>query len=109
MAERTHAEILVDRSNATGVWRRWHIALRVFVVIVGGYAATAALVAGVARVLPVAGLARSEAVALASMCGFVFYLALLIWGFSRRRLMRLVLGLALAGGFGLALMLATGR
>ena len=72
MAERTHAEILVDRSNATGVWRRWHIALRVFVVIVGGYAATAALVAGVARVLPVAGLARSEAVALASMCGFVF-------------------------------------
>ena len=76
-----------------------------FVVIVGGYAATAALVAGVARVLPVAGLARSEAVALASMCGFVFYLALLIWGFSRRRLMRLVLGLALAGGFGLALML----
>jgi hypothetical protein len=82
--------------------------LRLLILIVGGYAAASALVAGVARTLPMAGLARSEAVALASMCGFGVYLALLIWGFSRTQLMRLALGFALVGGFGLALMLAMG-
>jgi hypothetical protein len=109
MAERTHAENFDHQGNAASALRRWHVALRVLVVIVGGYAAAAALVAGVARVLPITGLARSEAVALASMCGFVFYLALLVWGFSHRHLVRLVFGLALAGGVGLALMFVAGR
>jgi hypothetical protein len=105
MAERAQANIPVDQRNATGAWRRWNIALRLFVVIVGGYGAALALVGGVARALPVTGLARSEAAVLASMCGLVFYLLLLVWGFSRRRLTHLVLELALAGGFGRALML----
>jgi hypothetical protein len=105
MAEPT----LANHVNATGAWRWWHIVVRLLVVIVGGYAAASALVAGAARALPVTGLARSEAVVLASMCGFAVYLALLIWGFSRRQLVQLVLGLALTGGLGLALLLATGK
>jgi hypothetical protein len=109
MAERAQATIPIDQRNAAGAWRWWHIALRLLVVIVGGYVAASALVAGLAGALPVTGLARSEAVVLASMCGFAFYLALLVWGFSRQRLTHLALGLALAGSFGLALMLATGR
>jgi hypothetical protein len=109
MAEGTRANIIVDQRHVTSAWRWWHVALRLLVLIFGGYAAASALVAGIARTLPLAGLARSEAVALASMSGFVFYLALLVWGFSRRRLAHLVLGFALAGGFGLTLMLAMGR
>jgi hypothetical protein len=109
MAEPAQANILTDHVNAAGAWRWWHVLLRLFVVIVGGYAAASALVAGAARALPITGLARSEAVLLASMCGFVVYLALLVWGFSRRRLVHLVLGLALTGGLGLALMLASGK
>ncbi|ABE64445.1 hypothetical protein Nham_3720 [Nitrobacter hamburgensis X14] len=101
MAERTS---IID--PATGARRWWLVALRLLVLIVGGYAAASALVAGTAHVLPATGLARSEAVALVSMCGFGFYLALLIWGFSQPHLTRLVLGFTLAGGFGLALMMA---
>lgn len=108
MAERAQAGI-PDRRYATGASRWWHVALRLVVVIIGGYAAASALVAGIARALPVTGLARSEAVVLVSMSGFVFYLALLVWGFSRRRLKHLVSGMALAGGFGLALMMAIGN
>ncbi len=108
MVERAQAGI-PDRRYATGALRRWHVALRLAVVIVGGYAAASALVAGMARALPVTGLARSEAVVLASAGGFVFYLALLVWGFSRRRLTHLVPGMALAGGFGLALLMAIGN
>jgi hypothetical protein len=106
MAERVSADTIVDRRDATGAWRWWQVAFYLLVLIVGGYAAASALVAGMARALPLAGLARSEAVALASMCGFVFYLALLIWGGAQRRIARLVIGLALAGGLGLALMFA---
>ena len=63
------------RSSATdrkGRW--WVISLRLLAVIGGGYAASSALVAGLARALPLLGFARSEAVVLASMLGFVIYL-----------------------------------
>ena len=75
---------------------------RVMLVIFGGYAAAAGFVAGASVALPLIGMARSEAVALASMLGFVVYLVLLLWGFAERRLWRLCLGLALlaGGGFG---------
>ena len=109
MAEGMQSNILVEQRAAAGAPRWWHAVLRLVVLIFGGYAAASALVAGVARALPLAGLARSEAVALASMLGFVFYLALLAWGFSRQRVTHLALGFALAGGFGVALMLTAGR
>ena len=109
MAEGPQADVIVDQRNASGASRWWHVALRLLVLVVGGYAAASALVAGMARTLPLTGLARSESVALASMLGFIVYLALLVWGFSRQRLTHLVLGFAVAGGFGLALMLVMGR
>jgi hypothetical protein len=108
MAEQIAANSLVDERATTGAMRRWFVVVRLLVVIVGGYAAASALVAGSARLLPIAGLPRSEAVVLASMLGFLFYLALLVWGFAQARLANLVLGLLLMGTIGIALMLVLG-
>lgn len=107
MARRTSAGGLADEYEATGARRRWLTAARLFLLIAGGYVAASTLVAGMACGLAAAGLARGEAVVLASMCGFGFYLVLLIWGFSQVHLTRLVLGFVLAGGVGLALMMIT--
>lgn len=60
--------------------------LRVTGALLGGYAASAALVALVAVGLIALGLARSEAVVAASLLGFVFYLLLLLWAFHIRHL-----------------------
>lgn len=79
--------------------------VRIVLAIVGGYAVASGLVALIAAGLPLAaGLARNEAVVLASMLGFLFYLALLICGFSIQRLPRLFLLFATlgAGSFALA-------
>lgn len=103
MARRISTRGLADPGKATAAWRRWLIVVRLFVLIAGGYAASSALVAGAVPALVRAGLERSEAVVLASMCGIGFYLALLIWGFSQMQLTRLALGLTFAGGAGLLL------
>ncbi len=71
----------------------WHrsatLASRLAAVVGGGYACTAAAVALAARALPWAfGMARSEAVVLAAMAGFLFYLVVLLWGFAEPRLAR---------------------
>ena len=72
---------------------------RVVTAILGGYTAASGLVALLAVGLPrLTALPRSEAVVLASMLGFVLYLALLLWGFAERRLLRLFLGLAFIAG-----------
>ena len=60
----------------------------------GGYMLTALTVIAAGAVLARLGMARSEAVALSSMLGFVFYLALLLWAFSVRSIARLLLVLA---------------
>jgi hypothetical protein len=92
------------RSPAVGHKARgWVVGLRLFVVIGGGYAASSVLVAGLARALVPLGLARSDGVLLASMLGFVIYLLVLILGFSRQRLMRVVVDLLLIAGLGLVL------
>ena len=103
------AESAGVRSPATdrkGQW--WVISLRLLVVIGGGYIGSSALVAGLARGLPLLGFARSEGVVLASMLGFVIYLLVLILGFARRRLMRFVVDLLLMTGIGLLLAAYTG-
>ncbi len=82
----------------------WRVALRVAGGLGGGYAFTAALVSLLSAALTLAGQARSEAVVLAAMLGFVVYLLVLLWAFSMRSLLRL--WTALAGGTGL-LMAAT--
>lgn len=74
---------------------RLQTSFRVATAVVGGYAATSGVVALLAVGLPLStGLARSESVLLASMLGFLIYLALLIWGFSVTSLSRLVLAFA---------------
>ena len=75
---------------------RANTAARVVTAVIGGYGAASGIVGLLAVELPrLTGLARSEAVVLASMLGFLIYLVLLLWGFSERKLLRLVLGFAL--------------
>lgn len=62
--------------------------LRITGAVLGGYAFSAAAVAlGVALLM--LGLARTEAVVLSSMLGFVFDLVVLLWAFSMHSLTRL--------------------
>lgn len=90
------------RGDATGdPW--WVLPGRLSLIVVGGYAAASALVAGFTVTLSFAGVMRSEAVVLVSMLGFVIYLALLIWGFAERNLTRLAVGLALLCACGVVL------
>lgn len=70
--------------------------------VAGGYLLTVLTVIAGGAVLARLGMARSEAVALSSMLGFVFYLALLVWAFSVRSAARLWIVL----GTGAALMAA---
>lgn len=62
------------------------VIVRVAIAVLGGYAASAALSAAVAWLLPrVSGMQRSEAVVLGSMLGYLIYLGLIILAFSVRR------------------------
>ncbi|WP_229255293.1 hypothetical protein [Duganella phyllosphaerae] len=79
------------------------MALRIVGAIAGGYAVTALAVAACSAALAHAGMARSEAVALCAMLGFVVYLVLALWAFAVRSVVRLWLALA-AGAALLALL-----
>ena len=68
--------------------------LHVVGAVAGGYLLTVLTVIAAGAVLARLGMARSEAVALSSMLGFVFYLALLVWAFSVRPVARLWIVLA---------------
>lgn len=63
--------------------------MRVIGAVVGGYALTALAVAAAGALLSRLGMARSEAVVLAAMFGFIAYLVVLLWGFSVRSVTRL--------------------
>lgn len=82
-------------------------ASRITAAVLGGYllvAGVSALAAGaLARVLP-----PSEAVVLMGMLGFLIYLALLLWAFAERRLVRVLVVTGVGGplAFGLAELLA---
>jgi len=68
---------------------RGTLMLRVVAAIGGGYACTAALASAGAQLLVLAGgMARSEAVFLVAMLGFVLYLALLLWSFTEASVWR---------------------
>jgi hypothetical protein len=95
-------------ANATPQPTPTAIVIRVVLAVIGGYAASAGFVAILSVILPLAGVARSEAVILSSMLGFVLYVVFLLWGFAERRLWRLCLVLALAAGSGLAALNAAG-
>jgi uncharacterized iron-regulated membrane protein len=61
------------------------IILRVLLIVLGGYAASAALSAGLALGLARLGMQRGEAVVLSSLLGFLVLLGLWLWAFSWRR------------------------
>lgn len=90
---------------------RLAVAARIVAALLGNYALCAAAVALGALALPWAfGMARSEAVLLASLLGFVLFLAALIWVFTDRSLARvwLVLSAGTALCWALAQLLAPG-
>lgn len=65
------------------------LVVRVAAAVLGGYAFTAAWVALASTALPRAtGWARSEAVLLSGLLGFVVYLVALIWAFAERAVWR---------------------
>lgn len=70
------------------------VSLHVLGAVFGGYALTALMVASAGAVMARLGMARSEAVVLAAMLGFVAYLVLLLWGFSVKSVARLWVVLA---------------
>lgn len=83
------------------------LALRIVIVIVGGYALMAGFAGlggmGLARI----GMAGSEAVLLAAMLSFPLYLGVILWGFHERSLRRIALTIfgsaAVSVAFALAL------
>ena len=84
--------------------RRSSLVLRVGAAIGGGYACTVALASAGAHLLVLAGgMARSEAVILTAMLGFILYLTLLLWSFSEPRVWRVWTTLIAGIAIGLAL------
>ncbi|MET0859065.1 MAG: hypothetical protein ABWY27_20125 [Telluria sp.] len=80
------------------------IGMRLLGAVGGGYALTALSVASAGTVMARLGMARSEAVVLAAMLGFVVYLTLLLWAFSVSSVTRLWMGMA-AGATAMAVVL----
>ncbi len=100
-------------TSATGKasTRAWiNVLARVVLATLGGYAASAGIVAALSATMPLTGMSRSEGVVLASMLGFIVYLVLLLWSFAERRLWRLgfVLAFLAGGGFGFAYLMGAG-
>jgi hypothetical protein len=84
------------------------VVLRVLAIVVGGYAASAALVAAAVASLRLAGVVPSDAFTLCSILGFLVYLVLALWAATEQRLPLLVASLLLltVGGAGMATMAA---
>jgi len=82
------------QSTDHGAARIARVSLHVFGAVFGGYALIALMVPLAGAAMAGLGMARSEAVVLAAMLGFVAYLALLVWGFSVKSTTRLWLKLA---------------
>lgn len=84
--------------------RRGSLALRVVAAVGGGYTCTVALASAGAQLLVLlGGMARSEAVILTAMLGFILYLVLLLWSFTEPRLWRVCTLLLIGVAVGLSL------
>lgn len=58
---------------------------RVIAIVLGGYSLTTALSALTGLVLVALGIPLSDAMLTTVLLGFVFYVALMMWGFADRR------------------------
>jgi hypothetical protein len=65
------------------------LTLRLLAAIPGGYAFSAVWVAALGGLLVYAGLQRSDAVVLAAMLGYLFFLVFLVWCFAQRSVARI--------------------
>lgn len=75
-------------------WRE--IAVRSLLAIVGGYVFTYALVAALARVLP---LERADTTVVVTLLSFMIYLIFLLWAFAARSSRRIALVVASSAVF----------
>lgn len=64
---------------------RLALGLRISLIVIGGYMLTGGVTALIGITMSVAGMASSDAMLLSSMLGFLFYVGLVIWGFSARQ------------------------
>ncbi len=79
------------------------VVLRVFVIVFGAYAASAALVAAGVAALILAGLNKSDAFTICSILGFLLYVGLALWAAATPRLGRLVVAFLLITAVGTAI------
>lgn len=87
---------MVTRSPKHSAARIARVSLHAVGAVFGGYALTALMVAAAGALMARLGMARSEAVVLAAMLGFVAYLVLLLWSFGVESAARLWATLASA-------------
>lgn len=85
-----------------------HTVGRVLAVVVGCYAASAALVAASTASLRLAGVTPGDAFTLCSIAGFVVYLVLALWAACERRLTWLIAVLVLLTTSGVGVVLLAG-
>lgn len=72
------------------------LSARLLAAIPLGYGLVALTVAAFASILPLAGVARADAVIAASVLGFLFYLVWILWAFATCSLLRLYCVLAVS-------------
>lgn len=83
---------------------------RAALAIVGGYVGTSTVIAALAVIaVTTGGMERSEAATLGAMLGFAIYLAVIIWSFAERALLRVALGLGTVSALSYALVLLLSR
>jgi hypothetical protein len=81
---------------------------RVLAIVVGCYAASAALVAAGTASLRLTGVTPGDAFTLCSISGFLVYLGLALWAAAARRLTWLIAVLALLTASGVAIVVLAG-
>src|SRR5262245_64814207 len=96
---------------STAMSPRVLLGLRLLAAVPGGYVFSAAWVAALGGLLAAAGMARSDAVVLAAMLGFVFFLVFLVWAFTQRSVARVwtVAALGTAACAAVVLLMNTGH
>ena len=102
---------MVRGSSSSAPAAAGRVILRVLAIVIGGYAASASLVAVATATLSSAGVSHSDAYTFCAMLGFLVYLVLALWAATERRLALVVVALVglTAGSVALSILLAFAR
>ncbi len=79
------------------------VIVRVLAMVLGAYAASAAVVAAGVAGLILAGVNRSDAFTVCSILGFLLYVGLALWAAAARRLVPMIVALLLVTAVGTAI------